>query len=607
MDDNNRLQSQIMAASVSSDKAMGSADKKAGKDNSMNDLFKLNQVYYQIPPSLSLVSKRTMTRCQFQQTSYTNPSSVPATAIFNTGEFQVSGCTSFLVIQIGVDRSQVGTTVFPSGAVQYSNCHALLGQGGILNLVEEVTFTSASGTEVDRQQNKGLLQAHVSRNMQSQPMYDTSGELQGYPGGPYKSCYDTFGWPGSYVAGSPATEKNPWLTPIRSTAFYDSSMAYNAGTNTAVASSLSLSKSSSNLGSVDLSFDSKLDQTYNIHPGQAQYFVVPLSDLLGCFNPYMRALIPAAELAGGRLDIRWKNFSEACIATGAGLTSAANASAFLNAIQIYNIYLMLDSYQMNDSVLKRLNEIAAGEDGLSVMFDTWDWAQTSVNILNFEAQVSQARSRILRSFCVIRDSAEIKNPFGNSLASEAAVQRPVGYQKQYTVGSASGTYQQLVNNYQAQLGSLYFPQQPLTTVEEFCMTAYYTFSRNYCSPEDINAVTLDEFMGAYGAGHFTSSPSAGTIVVPRAVAYSGTDGTRLTSLDVPGWTQNWGSATYGFLAERSQLLQLTGLPISNARLLRHRFVLNYQPQGGIGRQVDVFTHYTRVSKVFLGGRIVMRE
>jgi hypothetical protein len=603
MDDNSRLQTQIMAASVDSGKAMGSADKKAGKDGQMNELFKLNQVYYNIPPSLSLVSKRCITRCQFQQTSYNNPVNVPATLIFNTGEFHVSGCTSFLVIQMGIDRSRVGTTVFPTGASQYSNCHALLGQGNLLNLIQEVTFTSASGTEVDRQQEKGLQSCHVARNMNSQQFYDTAGELQGYPGGPFHACYDGVGHPGTYVGGGGLVWNPPFLTPIRDTTLLDSSYRY-LSASAAAATAYDITKSSG-VGSVDLSFDSTYEGTYNPVPGQAPFFVIPLSDLLGCFNPYMRALIPPAELAGGRLDIRWKQFNEGLIATGAGLTTAANASAFLNSIQVYNIYLMLDSFQMNDSVLKRLNEVAAGEDGLSVMFDTWDWAQTSVSILNFEAQVSQARSRILRSFCVIRDSAEIKNPFGNSLASEAAVARPVGYVKQYTTGVVANAYQQLVNNYQAQLGSLYFPQQPITTVEEFCMNAYYTFSKNYCNTDELNAVTLDEFMGAQGVGHFAGG--IGTIVVPSTVATTVTAAQRVNTILTAPWTQNWGSATYGFLAERSQLLQLTGLPISNARLLRHRFVLNYAPLGGSGRQVDVFTQYTRVAKVFLGGRIVMRE
>jgi hypothetical protein len=601
----------MTAASVESGKSMGSAVKDAGASTDFNELLKLNQVYYNLPPSLSLVSKRCITRCQFQQTSYPNPTTTNAVCIFNTGEFQVAGRTSFLVIQAGIDKSL--TSLAPiwvngtnSTVAASSTAHALLGQGNIMNLVQEITFTSASGTEVDRQQEKGLLNSHVSRNMYSKPYFDTAGDLSGYPGGTYHECYDTFGNGGQLPA---AVWQPPWLFPIRDTTYtgHDWSIV----PSTYPLTSYDTSKSTTSVGSVDISFNPVYDASFNPHPGQAMYFVVPLTEVLGCFNPYMQALIPSAELAGGRLEIRWKNPVEALIATGKILDSAAEATQFLNAIQIYNIWLDLDSYQMNDSVLKTLNEIAAGREGLTVMFDTWDWAQTSTTTLTFEAMVSQARSRISRSFCVLRNSLEISNPYANSLASEAAVNRTTALSKSYTPGTPqTGNQQQLVNNYQAILGSLYFPQQPLTTVEEFCMNAYYTFSKNYTNPEVISAITYDDFIGANGVGHYSGStinvPASAANINPDSSTALGSLSTRIAT-GLPGWTQNWGSATYGFIAERSQLLQLTGLPISNARLLRHHFVLNYAPAGNSGRNCDVFTQYTRIAKVFLGGRIVMRE
>jgi hypothetical protein len=642
MNDNAQLQSSMVAASVESGKAMGSAEKGAGgKDAGLDELFKLNQIWYRMPPTLSLVSKRTITRCNFQQTVYTPPLvQQVASAIFNTGEFQISGCTSFLVIQAGIDKASANLAGFLTSQRQKNTVHAYLGQGGIMNIIEEVTFLSASGTEVDRQQNKGLQASHVNRNRMSQDWYNTSGEIQGYPAGSFQECYDTLGSVGASSAttvaapNQPTGPISPWLLPSRATKTTDYSVEYLAAINAGQAGTYvksaydvtSNGRSNPIAGSVDVSFNSVQDSTYNPVIGQAPIFFIPLSDLLGCFNPYMKALIPAAMLAGGRLEIRFKNMTEALIATGPGfdttslttssVASVSNANTFLNEMRIYNIYFLLDSFQLNDSVLKRLGEIAADKEGLSLMFDTWDWTQTPVSGLSFEAQVSQARSRISRSFCVLRDQLIRTSPFANSLASEAAVHRIDAYSKQYTaVGNTlTPPFQpQLVSNYQAQLGSLYFPQQPLQTVEEMLMNSYYTFSRAWCNTEEISAVSLSEFMGATGSNLFLNPGNTATVTAPLAyqavlgIPDTPNNQSRSYTQSIPAWAINWGSATYGFLAERSQLLQLTGLPISNARLLRHRFTVNYSEASGTGRLVDVFTEYTRVAKVFLGGRIVMRE
>lgn len=669
--DDNRVQKNIVAASVESGKAMGSATKDGKKDGEA-ELYKLNQVWYRMPPTLSLVSKRTITRCSFQQIGYNNPLSPQiASCIFNTGEFYVSGRTSYLVIQAGINKDLAANAAFlypavgaasDTASLLKSGAHALLPPGGIMSIFEEITFLSASGTEVDRQQNKGLQHTHVSRNRLAPAYFNTIGELQGYIGGTLQDNYDTRGWSGFEINAAGGVW-SAHLLPLRGESRRDystwaiSNQVNNAAGNNArnrtiwTNTNQASTGQPSYVGSVDVSYDPSVNANYNTQSGNQRWFIVPLSDVLGMFNPYMNALIPASMLAGGRIDFRFKNMVEALTATGGSFngiqvgaagalvdaTSINNASNFLNTLQINNIYFLLDSFQMNEGVLSRLNEAAATNEGLSVMFDTWDWAQTQAPNLSFEAQVSQARSRISRSFCVIRDQLIRSHPYANSLASEAAVNRPTGWLNQY--GSATG-YQQLVANYQAVLGSMYFPQQPLVTVEEQCMNSFYVFCRGYQNTDEVNSMSLSDFMGAngesgvqgvniglFGAGgagvapippnSLTSwvQPTAGP--PPAAENLLTTEGTSPAFFSVGShgsggymvypWAINWGGATYGFLAERSQLLQLSGLPISNARLLRHRFNCNYNSASGTGRTVDVFTEYTRVAKVFLGGRIVMRE
>lgn len=664
------LESASLSTAVESGKAIGSAVKNEGKEDGLAELYKLNQVWFRMPPTLSLVSKRTITKCQFQQVGYNAPlSGQVASAIFNTGEFYVSGPTSYLVIQAGIDKSNpalqnIWGTALNGGAptagdlaMARDTVRAFLGQGGIMNIIQEILFLSASGTEVDRQLNKGLQLSHVTRNRKSQDWYDTCGELQGYPGGPFASNYDRRGHPG-YVedksaAAGPGQVSSPYLIPTRGEAYGDNSLQWinraGALTNTTVSNAFGTGNyayggqyDSTNpgvtylphIGSVDVSFDPVYSVNYNPSPGVAHYFVVPLCDVLGMFKPYMNALIPSQLLAGGRVEIRFKTMTEALIASGPAFSgqaagpalynlngpAIANARTFLEALQIYNIYFLLDSFQLNEGTLKRLNEAAAGNEGLSMMFDTWDWTQTPAPALTQEAQVSQARSRILRSFCVVRDALMLTHPFANSLASEAAVNKGTTlFTSTYNVNAVANGAQLLVNNYQAQLGSLYFPQQPLQLLEEYVMNSYYMWCK--CYTDEPNAVSMTEFTGANGINIFNLgnqvAPIAQSAVNPvldghiASVAASGAQNTGRNDRSWTGtyasWCLNWGSATYGFLAERSQLLQMSGLPISNARLLRHRFTFNYAAAGGSGRIIDVFTEYTRVAKVFLGGRVVMRE
>lgn len=588
--DQSEMKSAISGAAVQSDKSMISAtrnDKMGTKD----ELFKLNQLWYRVPPGLALASKRVMTRSNFQQQTYPNISSKQIVMTINTGEFYVSAPTSYLVLRVGIDKAD--TTPGING-----NAYALLTNGDILNLIDEVYFQSASGTEVAREIEKGLCNSTIIRATLSQEFLNSAGELSGWPGGTLRQCYDGKGW-----AGTPSTTA-PFLYPLRNTTYQDTTIGSLSDTS---AKQMSTSYGSTT-GTIDLAYTTDGAAT---NPRGPRTFIVPMKRVLSCFAPYMNALFPAAALAGGVLTIRFKNTTESLTAAGSAFTAVGNtdaqnqalANAFLSKLGILDCYILWDSFQLNDSVLRRLNEISAGKEGLSVMFDCWDWSQTQASTLAAEAQVSQARSIVSRSLCVVRDSAMTTNPFANSLCSEAAVSRETGFDNQYITG---GTVQPIVNTFQSQLGSLYFPQQPLEYPEEMCMNLYYVLGKNYLNPDETSCVTLDDFYGAQGKGMYSGSFPSITNKPPYGGTYTG-DRFQYTKTNLPPWSLNWGGALYGFLAERSQLLQLTGLPISNARLLRHKFTFNQGTKSTAPRTIDVFTQYARVMKVFLGGRIVMRE
>lgn len=535
-----------------------------------------------MPPSLSLVSKRTLTKGFFQQTQYPKCSNGTIVMTVNTGEFYVSPKTSYLVIQCGINLANYATI----GVNSVNNVYCLLGQGDIMNLIDEVFFTSASGTEVCREQNKCMQSALIHRAQFSQEYLNTAGQVSGYPKGELRGIYDRYGYSGHPVVGEGKLAVSA-LIPVRDTFVKDSasgvSEQYYCGS-----------------GSVDLCYNEGAGGLTN--KTSCPTFIVPMSRLLGCFAPYMNVLFPAAALAGGQLTIRFKNFTESLIATGAGVPDTKAANSLCNAVDIKNIYCLWDSFQLNDSVLKRLNEVAAGSEGLSVMFDCWDWARTQTSSLSIEAQISQARSRITRSLCVVRDSANLTNPWANSLAAEAAINRDNGYTNGYLLSGTVDDPIPLVRDYQAQLGSLYFPQQPLVLPEEYLMNLYYVLGKNYLDIQETSSVSLDDFYGVNGTSMYNQDG------VPIPPNFNTVAENKFWAPDDPLiWSVNYGMAMYGFLAERGQLLQLTGLPISNARLLRHKFTFNYDTVSTKDRVIDTFTQYTRCMKVFLGGRVVMRE
>lgn len=684
------LNSSVAGIAAESGRAIGTGSKKDGatEDGGITELYKVNQVYYRLPPTLSLVSKRTLLVNQSQRITYPNPYNDVITFIFNTGEFYCSMPTSYMYIEIGYNSPSfdAGNTNKPTvtgGGVavpadSYAWAKALVSQGNIMSIFEEVNFLSASGTEVCREQNKGLESAVRFRYQHEQQYIDTIGQVQGAAYGPLAKNYDGTGPTFDVSIGGNSTLSSQELQPI-------------GGWDTLV-------QPRSGKPSIQ-QFGTSIPNLNNtrIPSGKVyQSFCVPMDQVLGCFKPYMGTLMPAGFLAGGRLEMRLKDPKEAFqfvagtleqgTANVAGIPGTQSdifngylanlIAANQTGLVINKIYMVLDVFQFQDNVLKRLNQISAGQDGLTMLFDTYDHTSTMANGAGtVEAQVQQARSRIVRSWCVCRDTANISNPYINSLSSEAIVQRvstadvapytnvaaqvPIGTSNKsginggYTIMtypnyngvtlasganwnplSTLGTTDQnvfpwtypfivkprlpntpytfpnlIVTNYQAQLGALFFPQQPLASAREYYQNAMYLWGKGIPDKCELCSVSLEDFIG--GTGWYLYDP---WVILNGTTNRVFTDLTQSTTPNNPtgnsyygNYVQPWGIGIFGMLAEKSQALQLSGLPISNARLMRHKFTFAYPPMSNSSRTISVITDYTRVAKVFLGGRIVVRE
>lgn len=690
------LNSSVAGVAAESGRAIGTGSKKDGatEDGGITELYKVNQVYYRLPPTLSLVSKRTLLVNQSQRVTYPNPYNDVITFIFNTGEFYTSMTTSYMYIEIGynsptfdptnLNKTNINlTTGVPTPNTSYEWAKALISQGNVMSMFEEVNFLSASGTEVCREQNKGLESAVRYRYQHEQQYIDTIGQIQGAAYGPLAKNYDGVGPVFDSSLGLNPNLNSSQILPIGG---WDTLVQPRSG----APSIQEFGHSVKNINNTKMSTNTAL--TY-------QGFIVPMDQILGCFKPYMGTLIPAGFLAGGRLELRLKDPVESLQFVAGALEQkdvnvapstqndifnqylANLITANKTGLVINKIYLVLDVYQLQDNVLKRLNQISAGQDGLTMLFDTYDHTSALVNGAGtVEAQVQQARSRIVRSWCVIRDTPNLSNPYINSLSSEAIVRRvstadvppyanvtagggsnqnPItnanktGINGGYTIltypnyngtPSAGGaawnplftdgatsdnvwpwvypfivkprlpnspyTISDLnVTSYQAQLGALFFPQQPLTTANEYYENALYLWGKGIPDKCELCSVSQQDFIGA--TGWFLYDP---TVIVTNVTAQtwanivgSSTPVNPTGNSYYGNYVQPWGIGIFGMLAEKSQALQLSGLPISNSRLMRHKFTFQYPPLSQGTRTINVFTDYTRVSKTFLGGRIVVRE
>lgn len=535
-----------------------------GNTNESDELLEVNQVSYVVPPSLSIVSKRTRIVNNFMQTSYNQPQNTTMSLIFNTGEFYIQPCTSYIAIQLAI-RSGLGTTdaspitdfQVPIGSGDPTRGDPQIfydiPDGNACSIIEEVVMTTASGTEINREQKKGLNSNACFPYIYTEDYKESYGTGQGFSwkasmlDGTYRR------WP-SAQRGLPPGGKN-----VR-----------NFNTTTAIVNGAATA--------------------WEIGPT----LYIPLTQLAGVFNPYNKALIPASLLSGGRLDIRLSDPTLVFRAggTNANVTNFGNGNLLADMRANYyveNIYLNLDCFQMADGVLKRLNEIAAGQNGLNYLFDTYDWSQTNTTQASVECQVSQARSRIINSICVVRNPANFTNPGADKLASEPAIRRPSSYLSGLPLAN------NVVTSYQAVLGSLFFPQQPLTQFRDFLENAYYIWNKSACDMHNNSSICDEDFAGA--DGNIWQNDG----VTPRAVYPD--NGYLNNALWSTFWNPNYGKAIYGMVAERSSYLQLSGIPISNARLLRHRFTFAQ----AYAREIAIFTSFSRMIRIYLGGRVLVRE
>jgi hypothetical protein len=192
-------------------------------------------------------------------------------------------------------------------------------------------------------------------------------------------------------------------------------------------------------------------------------FCIPLSKICGLCNTSV--LIPSALAGGLRFEIK---LSDLATAFQAGATLPTN-------YELTNVNMMLDSYQLADSIQKRLMAESAAT-GLEFFYETWDRTRHNIASSNkANVTVRKAVSRALSAYAKTRLTADVSDLAKDSMASE----------------------ENKVNGMFWRLGSLNFPNQRLTAQEEQYFYAQYAMGK-WQHPHKNNSVSLADFKGNEG-------------------------------------------------------------------------------------------------------------
>ena len=356
-----------------------------------------------------------------------------------------------------------------------------------------------------------------------------------------------------------------------------------------------------------IGYDGVVLGTDNVARGPTTYnqrFCIPMYLLCPLFS-YGR-LLPAMLMSGLRIEIQWEESATAYITMGhsnSGDTGPANPSnSTVQTYSIKNPYFSLASVQLSDSIQRALNELSA-TNGLEIVYT--DYEKTPLqrnNDLggNQNIEIRKSCSRALKAFARVRTQA---GQSGNA-------QQP---QVEHARDSLRSEELFPFMEYQWQLGSLYFPQQPVkgTTDSDVsgCAAEAYAYTLEAC----------DKFHGSSDPPKLCFKEHDPSLKSPSAVALTAKGGIPGTATLVPGinWFSDRGSpGTYingghvvSVTLERSTMFNLAGVPVNNSRVLALRCKLingtiDLRQDGAnvattVTKSLDVYLKYVKLARVFL--------
>ena len=345
-----------------------------------------------------------------------------------------------------------------------------------------------------------------------------------------------------------------------------------------------------------MSFDKRIVQA---NDSVTHRFIIPMYVLSPLFA-YGR-LMPAMLMSGMRIEIEWEDKIKPFFATETGATTVRDLSGngALTTSQITDPYFSLASVQLSDSIQRALNELSA-TNGLEVVY--CDWERTTVDrgndLATVNIEVRKSCSRALKAFARVR---------ATSGAAVDTTPQPDGKKDSFRAEQ-----QFPFTEYQWQLGSLYFPQQPVKAT-----TAYDCGLESYAhvleAADKFHGDARQPLLSLHGGGdahgtQFNSQVNA--TADPKTVG--ALTGVNPASTFGAYASYMFDSHCLGVTLERSTMFNLAGVPVNNSRVLALRAKLQTSGSGEVKasdgtpittgatyRKIDVFLKYVKLARVFL--------
>lgn len=320
---------------------------------------------------------------------------------------------------------------------------------------------------------------------------------------------------------------------------------------------------------------------------RSQHFSIPLY-LLSDFFAYGR-LMPPMALSGMRIEIEWASPAEAFHSiNGNTRVAVLPVLSAITSFTINNPFVAMRAIQLTDATQRALNELSA-VNGLEIVYCDYERTdRTAAAGADLNMEIRKAASRAIRCHLTTRVTAEVNSPVFNSLQSE----------------KWNYTY------WQWQLGSLYFPQQPVQSKDgvgakvliqtesyKHTLIAFdkYKAGKNQCA-----ATPLNRHGAAFSNSKVVSTDEedAITTLSPYKAALGeeviGIQETKENADEEYGTYAN-GNGIVPVLLERSDLFDLSGVPINNSRVLAVR--ASYADPAA--RTFTTFLKYVRLARIFM--------
>ena len=406
--------------------------------------------------------------------------------------------------------------------------------GSILNVIKSITISSRSGDELSRIQDFNLLAYHQNPLRYDKSWIDTVGGTIGY---------------GQYLSGPAEGEAN----------------------------------------------------------FRTQRFSIPLY-LLSDFFGYGR-LMPPMVLSGLRIEIEWASAAEAFLTCNLlDRTERTPGAEVATAFTIDNPFISMRSVQLTDATQRTLNELSA-TNGLELVYCDYERTDRVLTTGTLNMEIRKAASRALKAFVITRQNDGYLEPVAAGTLPPTVVVAK-GMRNSFETPEFNYT------NWQWQLGSLYFPQQPIkTTTNNAMLIAAESYKHALIAHDKYKgnngkSAALGLYKNGNGAIGNASRLTGQAIVDDLTVLANGDTpysvffnnavvniGERGND-DTEHGTFSRGNACLAVTLERSDLFNLSGVPINNSRVLAIR--ADYTTAGAaMEKTVTSFLKYVRLARVFL--------